>query len=198
MDRRPARLRTNREELSTTQHIVIIGPMGSGKTTIGRLAAARLERRFADNDTMLGQATGHTAAEIAGTDGIDALHAHEAKVLHDALDTIPPAVIAAAASTVLDPELRDRLRTEAFVIWLTATPMTLARRTVGSVTRPRLAHDPLELAERQRAERDPLFADVADLLIATDGTIQTVVDDVVANLPGGSFRPLTTSPDGEP
>jgi shikimate kinase len=69
------------------------------------------------------------------------------------------------------------------VVWLTAQPTTLAQRTTGSVARPKLASDQLTLAERQRAERDPLFAAVADLLVATDGTTQAVVDDVVANLP---------------
>jgi shikimate kinase len=165
------------------RHIVIIGPMGSGKTTIGRLLAHRMVRPFVDNDTVLEQSSGHTAAEIARSDGVDALHAREAAVLGDALDARQPAVLTAAASTVDDPELRDRLRSDAFVIWLTAEPRTLAHRTTGSVTRPRLSSDPLTLAEQQRLERDPLFAEVADLLVATDGTVETVVDDVIANLP---------------
>lgn len=171
------------------QHIVIIGPMGSGKTTIGRRLATRLERRFVDNDEALEQTTGHTAAEIARDDGVGALHAREAAALRDALDASTPAVVTAAASTVLDAELRARLRTGAFVIWLTAEPATLARRTTGSPTRPRLASDQLTLAEQQRAERDPLFAEVADLLVATDGTTQSVLDDIVASLPAEVVPP---------
>ena len=171
------------------RHIVIIGPMGSGKTTVGRLLATRLNRPFVDNDTVLEQTTGHTAAEIERADGIDALHAREATVLRDALDAAPPAIVTAAASTVDDVGLRERMRTDAFVIWLTAEPTTLAQRTTGSVTRSRLDADPLTLAERQRAARDPLFAEIADLLVATDGPTRTVVDDVVANLPRALVPP---------
>jgi shikimate kinase len=107
-------------------------------------------------------------------------------VLRDALDAPTPAVVTAAASTVLDPAMRERLRSQTFVVWLTAEPTTLARRTTGTPDRPRLAPDQLTLAERQRVERDPLFADVADLLVSTDGTIGSVVDDVVASLPPGT------------
>jgi shikimate kinase len=171
--------------MTPDQHVVIIGPMGSGKTTIGRLIADRLERPFVDNDGVLEATTGKTASEIEHDEGIHGLHAREADVLRHALEAEPPAVITAAASTVLDPELRDRLRDAAFVIWLTAEPTTLARRTTGSSTRPRLAPDPLALAEHQRAERDPFFAEVADLLVSTDASPLAVLDDIVAELPAG-------------
>ena len=158
--------------------------MGSGKTTIGRRLADRLDRPFVDNDVVLEQRSGRTAAEIARDDGVDDLHAREAGVLRDALDAGRAAVITAAASTVTDTALRARLHDEAFVVWLTAAPETLARRTATTMTgRPRLGEDPLALAEQQRIERDPLFAEVADLLVATDGTVESVVADVVANLP---------------
>jgi shikimate kinase len=178
--------------MKSVGHIVLIGPMGSGKTTIGHLLANRLERPFVDNDTMLKQTSGRTAAEIARNDGVEILHAREAAVLRDALEEGPPAVVNAAASTVLDSELREFLRTETFVIWLTADPETLARRTAtgpGSRPRPQLASDRLALAERQGVERDPFFAEVADLLVATDGPIDAAVDDIVANLPAGSVPP---------
>jgi len=175
-------------------HIVIMGPMGSGKTTIGRLLARRLARGFVDNDAQIERTSGRTAAEIADADGVDALHVREARVLRDALDARVPAVITAAASTVHDAALRERLRTTTFVIWLTAEPKTLARRTAtGSSARPRLDSDHLTVAERQRVERDPLFADVADLLVSTDGSIESVVDDVVANLSAGVVPPVADS-----
>lgn len=157
--------------------------MGSGKTTIGRLLAARLRLPFVDNDAVLEEHAGRTAAEIAGDDGVDALHDREAAVLREALDRTGPAVITAAASTVTYPELRARMHAVAFVVWLTAAPETLARRTdSGSTGRPRLEADQLALAEEQRLARDPLFAEVADLLVGTDGTVDGVVDDIVANL----------------
>jgi shikimate kinase len=158
--------------------------MGSGKSTIGRIIATRLGRHFVDNDVVLEQRAGATAAEIARDRGVDALHADEAAVLRDALDADHAAVITAAASTVTDASLRSRLHDGAFVVWLTAAPETLARRTAtGTADRPELDADPLALAEHQRLERDPLFAQVADLLVATDGSVESVVDDVLANLP---------------
>lgn len=162
---------------------MIVGPMGSGKTTVGRLLAIRLGLPFVDNDAVLEEHAGRTAAAIVRDDGVAALHHREAIVLREALDRTGPAVITAAASTVTDPDLRALLHAEAFVVWLTAKPDTLARRTdAGSTGRPRLEDDQLALAEEQRRERDPLFAEIADLLVATDGTVDGVVDDILANL----------------
>ena len=123
--------------MTSDRHIVLIGPMGSGKTTIGRLLAGRLDRPFVDNDGVLED-------DDRPQRGGDRARRRGRRLARGRSPTCSPRrstrrsrrSITAAASTVLDPELRDRLRAESFVIWLTADPADLARRTTGSSTRP--------------------------------------------------------------
>src|SRR5689334_14413518 len=71
--------------MTEARHVVLMGLMGSGKSTVGRPLAARLDRPFVDNDDRLAARTGQTAREVAAAEGADALHAREAAVLVDAL-----------------------------------------------------------------------------------------------------------------
>ena len=102
------------------RHVVLIGAMGSGKSTVGAALASALGRPFLDNDAQLHAATGSTAAGIAARDGIDALHEQEARLVRTALGDGGGSVIAAAASTIADPAVREALAAGAFVVWLHA------------------------------------------------------------------------------
>jgi shikimate kinase len=167
------------------RHVVLVGAMGSGKTTIGRALAVALERRFVDNDEQLFATTGMTAAALSARDGIEALHDAEARALLDALRAPGTSVIAAAASTIVDPSVRRALRRDAFVVWLRAAPATLAARMPQSATRPFGDVDPAHLVAQQSAERDPHFAEVADFTVESDhSTPDGVVTRLLANLPG--------------
>jgi shikimate kinase len=171
---------------ASARHIVLVGAMGCGKSTIGRPLAAALGRTFVDNDTRLEQRTGETAAGLADAEGVDALHRAEAATLLDALRTRPPAVIAAAASTIEDPDVRAALRDSAWVAWLRADPATLAARWPGSTVRPFADADPLRLVAEQARRRDGWFESVADAQFSTDrADPDHVVTDVLAALPYG-------------
>ena len=91
------------------RHILLVGLMGAGKTTIGRELAGRLGRPFLDSDAQLAALGGRTAREIAAADGIERLHELEATALLAALDEPVPSVIAAAASVIEDPASRAAL-----------------------------------------------------------------------------------------
>jgi len=163
-----------------SRHVVLVGAMGSGKTTVGRPVAAMLDRPFLDNDQLLEAATGLTAAALEGRDGIDALHRAEEAVLLEALAAEIPAVIAAAASTIESAAVRSALRERAWVVWLRADPATLAARLPGSDARPLQRRDPATLVREQSQRRDPMFAEAADLIaetsdIAPDGVVAKVV-----------------------
>ncbi len=151
-----------------TRPIVLVGAMGSGKSTIGARLAAALERPFLDNDIELERATGSTAAVIADRDGVDALHRSEAEVVLRALEREELVVVAAAASTITDDRVRRALRRRATVVWLRAAAPTLVARLPSSTTRPFLGVDAARLVARQARERDPLFAEVADVTVETD------------------------------
>lgn len=141
--------------------------MGSGKTTIGAALATALGYPFLDNDTELERRTGCTAAEIEARDGIGGLHEAEAEVLLETLRAPRTVVVAAAASTIVDPAVRSALAREPLVVWLRADPEVLAARLPGSGTRPFASEAPEVLVARQSRERDERFRDVADLVVDT-------------------------------
>src|SRR6476661_8341308 len=130
-------------------HVVLVGLMGTGKTTIGALVAERLQRRFFDNDDVLERRTGRTAAELRRERGEEVLHRLEAEILLECLATRPVAVIAAAASTILDDDARDALRDDAFVVWLRTDLPVLTARLSDPGTRPLRADTRNEILARQ-------------------------------------------------
>jgi shikimate kinase len=141
--------------MSKNKPVVVIGLMGSGKTTAGRLIADALHLPLSDSDPYLRTRHGGTAKEIVAREGADALHRYEAQ--HVLIELAgEPKVIAAAASTVEDPEVRRALR-EVFVVWVDADDAVLAERMKSSDHRP--GFDP----KLMRARREPYFKEIADV-----------------------------------
>ncbi len=111
------------------RHLVLVGLMGAGKTTIGARVAARLGLAFADGDRLLERSTDRTAAALRDEHGVAALHPAESRALCDALASDVPSVIAAAAAVVDDPTCRAALRSPGVAVaWLRADPAVLGRR----------------------------------------------------------------------
>jgi len=147
-------------------HVVVIGLMGAGKTSIGRRVAERLGRPFVDGDEVLGARCGRTAADVAEADGIEALHRLEAAILLEALADDEPAVIGPAASTVEDEPCRAALAHRALVVWLAADVDWIAERAKDKGHRPLVGSgDDRALFERQRAVREPLILPLAAVVV---------------------------------
>jgi shikimate kinase len=123
-------------------HIVLVGLMGAGKTTVGRQLAALLGRPFVDNDQQVVAASGRTVAEISTRAGVAEMRRLEREALAEALESRVPAVITAAAGVVLDDETR-RWLCAPFVAWLRVDPATLAVRVSHDPVRPLLGDDPV-------------------------------------------------------
>lgn len=142
-----------------TRHLVVVGMMGSGKTTLGSGLAEHLHRPLLDSDAEIERDRGRTGAEIAEREGVEALHRLEREVLLRALQTPSPAVVTAAASVVTDLSSRRALD-PVFVIWLDAPVEHLAARVASGAHRR-----PIDVAaaERLAAARREAFAEVADL-----------------------------------
>jgi shikimate kinase len=156
--------------------------MGTGKSTLGALLAERLQRRFFDNDIVLERQTGQTAAAIQRDQGEDVLHRLEADVLLDCIDARPPAVIAAAASTVLSARVREALHDSAFVIWLRTDLHLLAERLINPQTRPLSGDIGVTLA-RQDHDREALYASVADIVVDTTAKdAHQTIEDVIGRI----------------
>ncbi len=165
---------------SADRHIVLVGMMGSGKTTVGRVLAARLKRDLLDTDALIEQREGRSVRDIFASDGEAVFRSIETQVLTDSLARPESAVIATGGGVVLCPENCASLRTSgARVVWLRAEPAVLVERVKGGVHRPLLDADP-ELTLRQMHEqREALYREVADLIIAVDGRSVTDVVEAV-------------------
>jgi shikimate kinase len=148
--------------------IVLVGMMGSGKTSVGRLLAARLGWSFFDNDTVLQRLFNATPRALLEADGEDAMHAAEVTALTATLGEEPPAIVAAAGGTILDPAARDAMAAAGFVVWLRTTAVTAERRSSGEAHRPWPDPDRAAWIARAMAERAPLYAEVADLVLDAD------------------------------
>lgn len=152
------------------RHVVVVGLMGSGKSAVGRRLAAALGLRFRDSDKDIEAATGLTVRELGERDGMDAMHALEAKHVMDAATESEPSVVAAAASTIDVPAVRERLRQpDIAVVWLRAQPETLARRFASKDQhRPEFGSSPAAFLANQAERRYPLFESVDPITIDVD------------------------------
>ncbi|HZB41393.1 MAG TPA: shikimate kinase [Ilumatobacter sp.] len=160
------------------RHLVLVGLMGVGKSTVGAVLARRLQRQLVDSDLRIEALTGRTVKQILDADGVAEMRHCEAAALFDALADDEPRVIAAAAGVVLDAENRERLNAaDAEVVWLTADPEVLAPRTSARGHRPFLDDDAVGTLRRMQDEREPLYREVADRIVPVDGLTPDEIAD---------------------
>lgn len=150
--------------------VVLVGLMGSGKTTVGRRLAGQLGRPFVDADEAIEERAGRPIAEIFAADGEEAFRDLETKVLAELLARDDAPVIASGGGVVVRKANRDLLSEVdgVLVVWLNASPGFLASRVeqkAQKAHRPLLAGEepPRAVLERLHAERTPLYEEVADL-----------------------------------
>ena len=176
-------------------HLVLVGLSGTGKSTVAPLLAERRGVVAVDLDRLLEQRFGRPVAQVFLEDGEPEFRRAEAELLAEVL-VGPPAVIATGGGAVLDPESRRRLADAAFVVWLSA-PIDLLVRRLSDVAerRPLLADDPATALRAMAAERDPLYREVADLVVDVEGRspeeIAEMVADVVVVATTGEPSPTT-------
>lgn len=169
---------------AAVNHIVVVGLMGSGKTTIGRTLAHALGRPFSDSDIEIERTTGRTVRELAVERGIPAMHDLEAQHLLCALTTSTPSVIAAAASTVDRADCRTRLqRPDVTVIWLRAELTDVVARAATGSHRPDLGVMSRVLAQ-QEGERHARFEQPkpAAVVDVTGKSVPEVAAEVLAKI----------------
>jgi shikimate kinase len=166
--------------IAPDQHLVLVGMMGVGKTTVARVLSDRLDRQVLDSDAIIERRTGRTVREIFATDGEVAFRALETEVLVEALASPEPCIVAAAGGVVLSPANRIALRESgARVVWLCADPATLVERVRSGGHRPLLDQDPAGTLQRMFAEREPLYREVADAIVLVDGRSVTDVVEAI-------------------
>jgi len=163
------------------RHLVLVGLMGAGKTTVGRRCAERLDRPFVDTDELVAAVVRRSVAEVFATDGEAAFRALERGAVADACAAPTPIVIACGGGAVLDPENRATLRAHGFVVWLQAASDALAERVGAGDGRPLLEGGAARpQLERLAAVRSGLYEAVADVAVPTDERdVEEVVDAVL-------------------
>ena len=154
----------------SAQHVVLIGAMGAGKTTVGEICAQRLRRPFVDTDALVVANAGRSIKEIFATDGEAAFRTLERSAVADACAAPIACVVACGGGAVLDAENRAVMRAGARVVWLRAEPQALAARLHGDHQRPLLASGDPETTLRRLVElRTPAYEAAAHVVVDTDG-----------------------------
>ena len=154
--------------------------MGAGKSTIGKLLASRLNWNFLDTDSLIEDRTGADIPWIFDVEGEDGFRTRESAVLQEALQE-DSSVIATGGGIILRSENRELLKSASTVIYLTATIDQLMERTSKDKKRPLLqVDDPKAKIIELFNHRDPLYSEVADHIIKTDGrSPRSVVSEIV-------------------
>lgn len=166
--------------MQTPRRIFLIGPMGSGKSSIGRHLARRLGYPFRDTDEYLRERTGVDIATIFEFEGESGFRQREIRAVEE-LSRLDPLVMATGGGTVVSEVNRQLLREGGFVIYLrTSLESQLERTRSARHDRPMLdTPDPEARLRELMEEREPHYRELADLVITTD---QRPVKDVVAEL----------------
>lgn len=170
----------------TGPHLVLIGMMGAGKTTVGRGLAERLQRPFLDSDEAIEAETGRTVAQIFADEGEPAFRGLETNVLMSMLARSEPAVIAAAGGSVLEPTNRELMRERGTVVWLRVDPSVLADRVRTGTHRPLLDDDPVATLRRLTSERESLYRSTAHQVVDVEDLGASQVVDVVLDVIGAA------------
>jgi shikimate kinase len=160
-------------------NIYLVGPMGSGKTAVGRRLATLLDKQFLDSDTEIEKRTGVDVRYIFEKEGEARFREREREVIAE-ITGLDGVVVATGGGAVLDARNRERLATTGTVVYLETSVDALVQRTRSNKTRPLLLNgDPRTVLENLMTTRQPLYEEVADLKVETTGrTVRAVAADI--------------------
>jgi shikimate kinase len=158
------------------QNIFLIGPMGAGKSTIGRQLAESLSYTFRDSDQEIQRRTGVDIPTIFEYEGESGFRDRERQVIEELIQG-ERIVLATGGGAILHPENRQDLAARGVVVYLHCSPEQQYARTARDRSRPLLdTADPLQRLRDLMAEREPLYRQVADIVVTTEkrGTTSVV------------------------
>lgn len=169
--------------MTHVNNIFLIGPMGTGKSTIGRQIASLLRLDFVDSDHEIQNRTGVDIPTIFDFEGEEGFRRREKAVI-DELTRKEGQVLATGGGSVLDPENRRNLSSRGFVIYLYCGVDQQYQRTMRDRNRPLLqTDDPLGRLGTLMDERDPLYRTTADLVVTTENrSASSVAKEIVRKL----------------
>ncbi|AFJ02925.1 Shikimate kinase I [Methylophaga frappieri] len=166
-----------------TGNLFLVGPMGAGKSTIGRHLAKRLRRTFLDSDREIEQRTGVSISWIFEMEGEAGFREREQKMI-EALTEMDNIVLATGGGAVLAEMNRQYLSERGTVIYLAASAEQLFRRMARDKSRPLLqTGDKKKQIKSLLTKRDPLYREIADIVVLTgEQSVQRTVTEVIRKL----------------
>jgi len=162
------------------RNIFLIGPMGAGKSAVGRYLARTLHLSFADSDDEIESRTGVDIPFIFEKEGEEGFRKREAAVIDD-LSKMDGVVLATGGGAVINPDSRSRLGGRGFVVYLYTTVDQQVARTQKGRERPLLeSTDPRATLQELLDTRDPMYREIADVVVETDGRkVKSVANEII-------------------
>ncbi len=155
-------------------NVVLIGFMGAGKSTIGKILAEKLEKRFIETDDLIEEKAEKSIPKIFEEEGENRFREYEKKVIKE-ITAIGDAVISCGGGVVLNSENIKRLKKKGVVVLLTASLEEILQRISEDTNRPLMSTDLRALLK----ERAPLYASAADITVNTECSVNTVIDTIM-------------------
>jgi shikimate kinase len=144
--------------------IILLGPMGAGKSTLGKILSRKLEWPYIDNDVDMAQQTGLTLEELSKL-SVAELHKIEAEFIQRVLQMDAPFISGAAASVIENVSIREMLKS-AYSIYLSIpVEMAILRASAGTVGRQAISEEGEKILRERYIRRDPLYREVASLIV---------------------------------
>jgi shikimate kinase len=165
------------------KNIFLVGPMGAGKSAVGRHLARELRVAFVDSDDEIESRTGVDIAFIFEKEGEAGFRKREAVVIDD-VTRLENVVLATGGGAVILPENRTHLGSRGYVVYLYTSVEQQLVRTAKGRERPLLENgDRRKVLEELLAIRDPLYREIADLVVETDGRkVKAVANEIIGKL----------------
>ncbi len=168
--------------MADKRNIFLVGPMGAGKSTIGRHLAEQLHMEFLDSDTVIEERTGADIAWVFDVEGEAGFRKREESVINE-LTGQQGIVLATGGGSIKSKENRNRLSARGVVVYLETTIEKQLTRTMRDKKRPLLRTDnPREVLESLAGERNALYEEVADYTVRTDDQSAKVVANQIVKM----------------
>ena len=169
--------------MAEKRNIFLVGPMGAGKSTIGRHLADELHLDFYDSDQEIERRTGADIAWIFDLEGEDGFRKREETVINDLTDK-QGIVLATGGGSIVTKAVRNRLSARGIVVYLQTTIDKQVARTQRDKRRPLLQNNDPEQVLRDLADlRNPLYEEVADYVVETDDqSARAVANQIISKI----------------
>ncbi|MDX1706047.1 shikimate kinase AroK [Pseudidiomarina sp.] len=167
--------------MAEKRNIFLVGPMGAGKSTIGRQLARQLHLEFFDSDAEIERRTGADIAWVFELEGEEGFRAREEKVIEELTENTG-IVLATGGGSILSKESRNRLSARGIVVYLQTTIDKQLARTQRDKRRPLIseAENPREVLETLADSRNALYEEIADVIVRTDDqSAKIVIDEII-------------------